>query len=604
MKGQNNVLREILVIVIASVLMAMVMSVGSATELSASNFSLEGNTWTLTAFIKGDDVQSPILNTTITAHFEAGEITGNAGCNNYFGSHMVDVNEITIGALGSTMMTCEPEEVMQQEYQYLEMLGNVTTYAIEGNQLTLSTDDGSDLEYNATELPAPKFHLEGNIWTLTAFIEGDAVQSPILNTTITAYFEAGEINGSAGCNNYIGSYMVDVNEITIGELAVTMMYCGQEGVMQQETQYLEMLGKVTTYAIEGNQLTLSMDDGSDLEYNATELPAPEFSLERNTWMLTSFIAAQITAGADDGFAARSPELFRNDSTGIVIGTDLKFAALLSFSNVTIPENATITRAYITVVPIVTNQVGPLVNISAADDANPSAPTSSSDCYARKRTASPVSWNASLWYAGESENSTDISNVIQELVDSYDYSSGAPLLIFLDTVKQGTDGRNQYFAAYEQTGYESAKLHIEYEYTTEGEEHPLGASFTYSPEKPVIDQTVTFDASSSYDPDGYITNYEWDFDDGNITNTEEEIITHSYSLAGEYMVKLTVTDNSSLTNSTTKGIKVNFFPCLSEEGFEIDCYACHRANQSIQFPCLYEEDFEIDCYACHRANLGP
>jgi heat shock protein HslJ len=602
MKGQNNVLREILVIVIASVLMAMVMSVGSATESSAQEFGLEGNIWTLTAFIKGDAVQSPILNTTITAHFEAGEITGNAGCNNYFGNYTVDGNEITTGVLCSRTMTCEPEEVMQQEYQYFELLDKVTTYAIEGNQLTLSMDDGSDLVYNATESSAPEFCLEGNIWTLTVFIKGDAVQSPILNTTITAYFEAGEITGNAGCNGYFGPYTVDGNEITIGALGSTRMTCEPEGVMQQEYQYLEMLDKVTTYAIEGNQLTLSTDDGSDLVYNATA--GTGIQPGREHMDATSFIAAQITTGADDGFVARTPELFRNDSTGIMIGTDLKFAAFLRFSDLKIPENATITRASVTVVPIVTNQAGPRVNISAADDANPSAPTSSSDCYARKRTASPVTWNASLWYAGESENSTDISNVIQELVDSYDYSSGAPILIFLDTVEQGTDGRNQYFAAYEQTGYESAKLHIEYEYTTEGEEHPLSASFIYSPEKPVIDQTVTFDASSSYDPDGYITNYEWDFDDGNIANTKEEIITHSYSLAGEYMVKLTVTDNSSLTNSTTKGIKVNFFPCLSEEGFEIDCYACHRANQSIQFPCLYEEDFEIDCYACHRANLGP
>jgi heat shock protein HslJ len=339
------------------------------------------------------------------------------------------------------------------------MLSKVTTYAIEGNQLTLSTDDGSDLVYNATESSASEFCLEGNIWLLTAFIKGDAVQSPILNATITAYFEAGEINGSAGCNNYIGSYMVDVNEITIGELAVTMMYCGQEGVMQQETQYLEMLDKVTTYAIEGNQLTLSTDDGSDLVYNATAGTGIQPGMEHMD--ATSFIAAQITTGADDGFVARTPELFRNDSTGIMIGTDLKFAAFLRFSDLKIPAKATITRAYVTVVPIVTNQAGPMVNISAADVANPSAPTSSSDCYARKRTAASVNWNASSWNAGESENSTDISNVIQELVDSYDYSSGAPILIFLDTVEQGTDGRNQYFAAFEHAEYEAPKLFIEY-----------------------------------------------------------------------------------------------------------------------------------------------
>ncbi len=148
MKGKNKVLREILGIAIASFLMAMVMSVGSATELPASNFSLEGNTWTLTSFIAGEEVQSPIQNTTITAYFENGSINGNAGCNNYFGGYTIDGNEINISkALGSTMMYCEPEEVMQQEAQYLEMLGNVTTYTIEGNQLTLSTDGNRTLVY-------------------------------------------------------------------------------------------------------------------------------------------------------------------------------------------------------------------------------------------------------------------------------------------------------------------------------------------------------------------------------------------------------------------------------------------------------------------------
>ena len=85
--------------------------------------------------------------------------------------------------------------------------------------------------------------------------------------------------------------------------------------------------------------------------------------------------------------------------------------------------------------------------------------------------------------------------------------------------------------------------------------PPIANFTYSPEKPVVNQSVTFDASSSYDPDGNITNYEWDFGDGNITNTTEEKIKHSYSEAGSYKVTLTVTDDKGATNSTTKIITV-------------------------------------------------
>ena len=308
MNGKNKVLREILGIVIASFLMAMVMSVGSATELPASNFSLEGNTWTLTSFMEGEDVQSPLVNTTITAYFEDGIIKGDAGCNGYSGGYTVDGNKINISkALVTTAMTCWPEEVMQQEYQYHEMLGNVTTYTIEGNQLTLSTDDNVTLVYNATE--APEFDLEGNTWTLTSFIEGEDVQSPLVNTTITAYFEDGIIKGNAGCNGYSGGYTVDGNKINISKaLVTTAMTCWPEEVMQQEYQYHEMLGNVTTYTIEGNQLTLSTDDNVTLVYNATE--APEFDLEGNTWTLTSFIEGEdvqlplvnttITACFEDG----------------------------------------------------------------------------------------------------------------------------------------------------------------------------------------------------------------------------------------------------------------------------------------------------------------
>jgi hypothetical protein len=171
------------------------------------------------------------------------------------------------------------------------------------------------------------------------------------------------------------------------------------------------------------------------------------------------IAAKITAGADDGFVARTPEYFSADSKALTIGTDLKFNAFLRFSDLKIPSNVTITKAYISVVPAVTNPAGPMVHISAADVADPTAPATSSDFYARVRTTSSVNWDTSSWAAGESENSTDISSVIQELVDSYDYSAGAPILIFFDIAEGDTE--NQYFAAFEDAEYVAPKLYIEY-----------------------------------------------------------------------------------------------------------------------------------------------
>ncbi|MEA1865915.1 MAG: PKD domain-containing protein [Euryarchaeota archaeon] len=83
-------------------------------------------------------------------------------------------------------------------------------------------------------------------------------------------------------------------------------------------------------------------------------------------------------------------------------------------------------------------------------------------------------------------------------------------------------------------------------------HPT-ASFVYTPENPTINQAITFDASSSYDPDGTIVSYEWDF--GNRDTGTEEVITHSYSSAGDYDVTLTVTDNDGYTASETKTVSV-------------------------------------------------
>ncbi|RLF94395.1 hypothetical protein DRN52_05185, partial [Thermococci archaeon] len=98
--------------------------------------------------------------------------------------------------------------------------------------------------------------------------------------------------------------------------------------------------------------------------------------------------------------------------------------------------------------------------------------------------------------------------------------------------------------------ESFKKYIE-----QVEKLPPIANFTYSPQNPFVDQKITFNASLSYDPDGSIVSYTWDFGDGNVTNTTEEKIKHSYSESGSYKVTLTVKDDEGATNSTTKMITI-------------------------------------------------
>jgi PKD repeat protein len=62
----------------------------------------------------------------------------------------------------------------------------------------------------------------------------------------------------------------------------------------------------------------------------------------------------------------------------------------------------------------------------------------------------------------------------------------------------------------------------------------------------LGEEIEFDGSKSYDYDGYLHGWHWDFGDGN-TSTGE-ITTHNYSTAGTYTVILKVTDDKGKTDS--------------------------------------------------------
>jgi PKD repeat protein len=69
----------------------------------------------------------------------------------------------------------------------------------------------------------------------------------------------------------------------------------------------------------------------------------------------------------------------------------------------------------------------------------------------------------------------------------------------------------------------------------------------------IGQSLAFDGSESFDIDGQISHYSWNFGDGMMADGPQ--VTHTYLAEGDYRVTLTVIDDDNLTTSTSQLVQI-------------------------------------------------
>ena len=88
---------------------------------------------------------------------------------------------------------------------------------------------------------------------------------------------------------------------------------------------------------------------------------------------------------------------------------------------------------------------------------------------------------------------------------------------------------------------------------------------------VVNKTVVFDGSRSYDPDGQIKSFVWDFGDG--SSGWGNAPTHIYTASGTYIATLTVTDDNGTANALiTRG--------YNSEDLPTDSYAVHNVMVTV------------------------
>ncbi|MBT8508053.1 hypothetical protein AZH53_06495 [Methanomicrobiaceae archaeon CYW5] len=251
--------------------------------------TLEGTKWLLAGHHDGQNgFVSVLAGTRVSAEFGADDqMTGSAGCNNYFGPYSADKGTIAIGPLASTEMYCaDPEGVMDQETAYLAAIQTAAEYRVGAGELMLMDEDGMRLARYVVSTETSAENLMATEWRMTSYSTGTgSVRSVLEGTVVSANFGAdGQVAGSAGCNNYFGPFTVTGDRIAIGPLGSTKMMCGEPaGVMEQESAYLDALASSVAYRIEGSVLTLK--DAGAVMVTFTE---DTTSLTGRQWMLTSY----------------------------------------------------------------------------------------------------------------------------------------------------------------------------------------------------------------------------------------------------------------------------------------------------------------------------
>lgn len=110
---------------------------------------------------------------------------------------------------------------------------------------------------SATTPSDPKPSIADTRWLLET-ITGAPIAP---GTTVTAHFAAdGTLNGSDGCNRYLGSYTVTGGTLQVGDaLASTQMAC-DAAVMDQARAYTDALLAARGFAVQDDRLELSDED--------------------------------------------------------------------------------------------------------------------------------------------------------------------------------------------------------------------------------------------------------------------------------------------------------------------------------------------------------
>jgi heat shock protein HslJ len=114
----------------------------------------------------------------------------------------------------------------------------------------------------ASAVPAASLAIETNaVWHLRSIANAEGATRTIDDTSLFTLMltDEGKVNARVDCNRASGGYTISGNTVSIGPLASTKAYCGTASL---DSEFLTLLGGVTTAHVSGSTLQLSSPRGT------------------------------------------------------------------------------------------------------------------------------------------------------------------------------------------------------------------------------------------------------------------------------------------------------------------------------------------------------
>ncbi|MDI6883005.1 MAG: DUF1566 domain-containing protein [Patescibacteria group bacterium] len=151
------------------------------------------------------------------------------------------------------------------------------------------------------------------------------------------------------------------------------------------------------------------------------------------------------------------------------------------------------------------------------------------------------WQSSVYYIKAAFAGTSFQGTFKLKIkeDKNDFRGEADIL-----AKIRENGKSKYFSFQD-------KIKI-----SEPENSPPLAQFGFWPENPQLGQKITFNATSSTDPDGQIVSFGWNFGDGSSTTSALATTSHSFWSPGQFLITLEVADDKGATSTTSTTLQIS------------------------------------------------